>query len=255
MPTVGFSYQGIHSRDMGLSVIQISRPVLPPIQAKTMVIPERHGSLYFGYQYDPLELHVELALVADQLLTFQTARRKVGAWLSPEEGLRELIFDDEADKKYYAVLKDTTELEQLLTVGRGELVFLVPDPFAYAVEDDIFTFSEQGLYDFERRGTETSFPLIEVEGQCTAADKLSVTLNDRTIAFSGQLLEGDTLMLDSALMTAKIRHADGRVASAINLISSLNFPKAISGANTLELHTTGEASFQEVTVTCRSRWK
>lgn len=255
MDNFGFRYHGTHSTELGLHVMNITRPLLPPIQTKTMTIPERHGSYYLGYQYEPLELRVEVLFVGQDLFALSSLKRRVAQWLSPEYGLQELIFDDEQDKKYQAVLQGTSDLEQILALGRGELTFLVPDPFAYAVEDDIFTFMELGSHQFERQGTETSFPLIELTGECTPADKLLVSLNDSRIAFSGNLGADDQLVLDSALMTAKIVKADGQVLSAINQLSSLSFPSTKPGENRIELQAAGGANLRRATITCRSRWK
>lgn len=255
MQEFGFRYAGAHSGETGIRVIQIHRPLLPPVQSKTMSIPDRHGTYYLGYEYEPLEIRIEVALVAPSLSAFPQAKRRIAEWLSPEGGLRELIFDDEQDKKYKAVLEGSSELEQILALGKGELTFLIPDPFAYAVEDDIFTYTELGTYQFERQGSEDSYPLIQLEGGCTPAQKLILSLNERTISFSGYLLEGDRLMIDSELMTAKIERADGKTVSAINQLSSLQFPVAIPGMNTLDIQTAGEAYLTSLTITCRSRWK
>ncbi|WP_202078282.1 distal tail protein Dit [Caldalkalibacillus salinus] len=255
MKQIGFSYKGQHSHDKGLFVTNVARPLLPTVTSKTMTIPEGQGVLYFGYQYEPLELIVDIAFEGEKASDVQGVRRELADWLSPEEGLQALIFDDEPDKKYKAVLNDTSELEQIVTMGQGTLQFLIPEPFAYAVEDDIFIFEKEGTFNIERQGTAHSYPMIEIMGSCTPSDEIEVNINDHVLSFSGRLQEEDTLVLDSQLITAKIIRANDTVESAINQLSTLAFPKTVPGQNTLEVWTTGNAILRQLKITCRSRWK
>lgn len=227
---------------------------MPTVNSKTLQIPERNGVFYQGYQYDPLELPVDLWFKGTDLTSLQSARRDLAQWLNPDQGMGDLIFDDEPDKKYQAVLIDKSQLDQVIRFSKGSVTFLAPDPFAYAVNDDVFTYSAAGSYNFSRKGTANSNPLIEIQGTAASSDSIQVNLNNNSITFTGDLQTGETFALDSDLLTAKIEKTDGSVVSAVNSIDQLDFPIAIPGVNQLTVTTTGSATVSSIKVSCRSRW-
>lgn len=255
MTEFGFTYGGRYSIDQGVSVLDVQRPLLPPVTAQTLKIPGRHGVRYMNFHYEPVEIDVDIAFDGMNLQTLQEQRREIADWLSPEEGVLPLIFDDEPHLQYGALIKDETTLEQVVRLGRGTVTFLAPDPFAYVIPDDVFTYSSDGSYDFKRSGTADSLPLIEIEGLCSGTDTIEIALNDRFLVFSGELENGETLILDSEWLTAKIEKADGSVASAMNHISSLDFPVASPGDNHLSVSPGGSAAVSWIKLTCRSRSK
>ncbi|WLD92640.1 distal tail protein Dit [Alkalihalobacillus sp. AL-G] len=254
MKDFGFTFNGRNSLELGVWTLNVDRPLLPSVTTKMMTIPERHGAHYFGYQYEPLEIKVSIAFDDPDLVGVQEKRHTIADWLNPEASLQPLIFDDEPDKQYVAVLSKDSELAQTLTLGKGELTFLVPDPFAYAVSDDVFTYTGAGAYSFDRQGTVDSYPLIELQGTNAPSDRISISLNDSHLSFLGTLNGGDTLILDSNLLTAKINRADGTVVSAMNDINNLDFPITVPGSNQLDISPTGASTVTFFKITCRSRW-
>lgn len=254
MTEFGFTYRSDYSGDHGLFISDVSRPLMPTINSKNLQIPDRNGAFYQGYQYDPLEIPVDLWFKGTDLASLQAVRRDLAQWLNPDQGVADLIFDDEPDKKYQAVLKDKSKLDQVIRFSQGSITFLAPDPYAYAVNDDVFTYSAPGSYNFSRKGTANSNPLMEIQGTSTSSDSIQINLNDNTITFTGDLQTGETFTLDSDLLTAKVKKTDGSIVSAVNDIDQLDFPIAIPGVNQLTVTTTGSATVKSIKISCRSRW-
>lgn len=250
----GFTFNGRHSKEFDISVTNVERPILPAVQSKTVTFPSAHGAHYFGSNFDPLEITVEVVFSEVSLNRLQIAKRNIAAWLSPVQGITDLILDDEPDKKYRAVVSGETSLEQILAIGRGEITFLAPDPFAYAVDDEEFTYTARGTFNFLRLGTAESFPLISVTGNMAADAVLRVTLNGTAVAFTGELAENQELLIDCALKTASILENGSESRSAINQLDDLRFPIAVPGNNELIISSSGEVRINKITISPRSRW-
>ena len=65
---------------------------------------------------------------------------------------------------------------------------------------------------------------------------ITITTNDSELKIVGRLNSGETLVIDSALMTAKVVDANGdTLRDGLPLLSELNFPALDVGANTVTL--------------------
>lgn len=253
MPEFGMTYDDQYSIDKGFHVTDVGRPVLPPIKSSTKSVLDSHGVYYFGSQYDAVEIPVEMAWKGKTANKTQEIKRGIAAWLQPK-GLKKLIFDDEPDRYYSAVVTGDSDVENLARIGQGEITFLAPDPFAYALTDDVFS-DPDGSITFTRKGTAESNPLIEVEGTSGSTEGFTMDLNGTAITFTGSLAAGETLVFDSKLITAYILKTNGDQVSAVNKINSLDFPITLPDINNqLTVTANGSASLTNVKITCRSRW-
>jgi phage-related protein len=61
--------------------------------------------------------------------------RRIGEWLSPELGPRPLVFDDEPDITYYAVVEKTDFLDQTDKRVKTKITFNCPDPYGKGTEE------------------------------------------------------------------------------------------------------------------------
>lgn len=128
---MAFTYNGTHSDAMGVTVMGIRRDFLPPITPRTITVPGRPGSYWYGHDYGAREITIDVFVRGTSLADLRIKLRNIANWLKPDGGPKPLVFDDEPDKQYFAVLADRTELEQILWHGRGTLTFVCPDPYAY----------------------------------------------------------------------------------------------------------------------------
>ena len=237
-----------------LIVNDIFRPIMPSQSLYTKEVYGRRGVYYFDKQDEPLEIPVEVTIIEDSWKSYRELVRELAGVLSVNEPKR-IIFADEPDRYVEGIVDGSTELDDVLYAGQGTITFFCPDPYYYAIEDEVFTHSGEGTENFTReKGNTESFPLIEIEG---TNDGGIITLeSDSTkIEFDGELREGETLVFDSDLITAYIEQADGDTRSANNDLNTMDFPYFQVGANQVSVTTSGNANVNEFTIYARSCWK
>src|SRR5690606_31273970 len=80
-------------------------------------------------------------------------------WLIHDEP-KELIFKDEPDRVYYALVDGELELDEIFSTGRGEITFICPDPSKYGSEKVYQT--DQDTFIIENEGTAPAKPVFEL---------------------------------------------------------------------------------------------
>lgn len=174
---MGFRYNGVHSDAMGIIATGIHRDILPPIAHRMISVPGRPGAYWQGYEYGVREITIDVVIRGG--INFQTRIRDLASWLNPDGGPKPLVFDDEPEKEYRAIISERTEVERVAIVGRGTLTFLCPEPFAYgAPKQAKFTVTENGqIMDIENTGTiETPIQIIITNTGATPINGLTLTL-------------------------------------------------------------------------------
>ncbi|SFS75921.1 distal tail protein Dit [Marininema halotolerans] len=252
---MGFTFAGIHSKQLGLKVMNITRSIAPGIRAKTVKVPGKAGVYDMGIEVDELQIPIEVLLMGKNALDIREQVRNLAAWLRQQQHLEELIFDDEPDKLYWARLVDETELDEIALSGKGTITFLIPDPLAYAIEDDTFTSSLNTLV-FERKGTAPSQPIITIQGVSDGMESgFELSLNEQAMKYTGMLGEGETLVIDASSKTAYVIRVDQTKISALNGIDPLTFPVTDPlQENSLTVTPFGAATFTQMKIECGSCW-
>jgi len=164
-----------------------------------------------------------------------------------------LIFKDEPDKFINAIVSDNTDLSEIMAYGSGTINFYCPDPFWYAIEDDIILSETSGILEFFRKGTADSFPLIEIKGR--NPDTITIENDGTSMTYTGELNEGETLYLDTNLITAYVVDSSGNTRSVMHELDNLDFPVLKKGNNFLGIIANGSSTVSDIKITCRSRWK
>lgn len=246
------TYKGRDLSDM-LTVNNIGRPILAPRDLSTKEIYGRPGAFFFEKRDRPVILPVEITLIEKNHTSYRALVRDLASYLDADQP-EPIIFSDEPDKYIKGILTDESLLDEIATVGQGEILFFCPDPYWYATEDDVMSWSGPGTYTLDRKGTKDSFPLIEIQGTNNGGE-INLVTDNADITFDGALAAGETLVLDCDLITAYILKHDGSQVSAIDDLDSIKMPYLVPGANRLSISTEGNASITQLKVTARSRWK
>ncbi|AIC96381.1 MULTISPECIES: distal tail protein Dit [Shouchella] len=247
-----FTYDGFDF-SQSLIVHHIQRPILPAREIRSMSIFGRNGSFFFGKQDAALMITISVTIAGANRTDFREKVREIARLLNRAEP-KPLIFHDERDKVIYGLLAEESELDELAASGRGDLIFYCPDPYYYAIEDEFFIYHSEGTHHFTReKGSIHSFPLIQVKGQLQNG-LIRLTLNDTEMVYDGTLESGEQLRLDSQYVTAYTIKPNGERVSALNHLSSIEFPVLQPGANQLSLAFEGTGEVEELTIQARSRW-
>ena len=255
---MGFIFNGTTSQSMKVKARLTNWQASPALRNSFITIPGRAGVADFG------------SSIAEKIITLRCniyPQRNFSAlvhvlddmaeWLSPEHGVKQLVLDDVPDRYFMARLNEAVDCERLiLSAGAFELRFVCPDPHAYANVDETFTISEAGTHTIIRKkGNMESEPVYLLKGSIPLDTQVSIQTNDDVMNIIGPLSAGETLVIDAALMTAKVIDADGiTLRSGLPALEQLDFARLTKGENTITISETG-ATFDELKILAKSRWR
>lgn len=251
---VDFIYDGQTGADRGITLVRnIHRNILPPVRLRMLKLSGRHGTMYIDRVYDERNIRVDVTLAAASHQSLRDRVRILAAWLNPENP-RRLIFSDEDDKYYNAVLSGETDIEQLIIEGEGTLSFLCPDPFAYAVDPDVVMITT-APYIHIQRGTAPADPLFRLQGVSTGAggQEIRLIVNAQEVCYTGALADGDWLEIDSESKSV-VRVVGITQTSVMAAVVKPIFPQLIPGNNQIDVITAGGAVWSRLQIHCRNRW-
>ena len=155
----GFAFRGKHSSEFGIILNKLQRSILPPQSERLIEIPDKAGAHFFGKQKGVREFKLDITISGKSEKDYNEKVREVAVWLNSDIE-QEIVFDREPDKSYYGFFTGTTDLEELQTIGTTSLVFLCPDPYAYAPEVDTNLIESPQVV--KTGGKEETFPAFKV---------------------------------------------------------------------------------------------
>lgn len=113
-----------------LRITNIDRSILPPISIISKPIVGKAGSVFQKRKIESAVFAADFIIIQDSLTNLRAKARFLAAKFNTETP-QKLYFKDEPDKYVYAIITDTTELEETLAIGRGTIKFFVPEPIYY----------------------------------------------------------------------------------------------------------------------------
>lgn len=122
-------FRGINLKNY-FNILDIRRNILPPQNIKRNHIPGRAGSVFVKQEHLENTIEVDIEIKGDNKKHLRTVVNDLASKLVSEQPGK-LIFTDEPDKYYLAVLEGDTRLNEFYLFGTTTLVFLCPDPIRY----------------------------------------------------------------------------------------------------------------------------
>lgn len=238
----GFKFNGIYSVDKNLVVMHVAPSVLPPLTTVAQQVPRRPGAYYYRSDYGMRQIPVDVAYIGSSLADARAKVRDIANWLQASSSPQALVFDDETDKTYYAVLDGTTDWQQLVYFGKTTLNFTCPDPLAYGTETSA-AFAN-GSVAVTPAGTYETYPRI----QCTFTQQVSnPSLTDSVtgskITVDHVFAANDTLTIDCSKEYIEINGA--------NAMADLDLTSDFFGMNPGVAHT---LTLSDTTITATAYW-
>jgi predicted phage tail component-like protein len=129
-------------------------PTFAPIARNILTVTGRPGGYLQDTSTSVRQLSVPVAITGTEL---QKIKEDLADWLITEQPC-ELIFPNEPDRVYYAVVDGSLDLDELVDFGEGTITFLCPDPYKYGIEKTI-----ENPSNFLVEGTVETYPTINVE--------------------------------------------------------------------------------------------
>jgi predicted phage tail component-like protein len=257
---MGFIYNGISSQSMKIRARLTKWQVSPALRNSFETVPGKAGIADFGCDISERNIIISCNVLPQRSFAeLVSVLDNVAEWLNPENGLKQLVLDDLPDRYFMARLSEEVNCERLLrTAGSFELRFVCPDPYAYALEDEVFVLSETGLHELERvKGNADSNPVYLLKGliSTSSSSYISLITNGEELRIVGSLSEGETLVIDSGMVTAKvIDETGGTLRNGLPSLQDLNFPILRKGVNNIGIAAVN-ATFTELKIQAKSRWR
>ena len=257
---MGFNFNGTASKNMKIKARLTSWQASPALRNFYETVPGKAGVADFGC--DSGERMITLTCYIYPQKDFAALVSVLDAmaqWLDPTKGLKQLVLDEVPDRYFMARLSEAVDCERLLrSAGSFTLKFICPDPHAYALEDETFVISEEDEHEITRSiGTTLSEPVYSIQGVVSSDTDsyISIITNGEELRITGALAEGETLIVDSNLVTAKVVDSVGdTLRNGLPLLYELNFPVLETGTNTVVV-STSNATFTELNIEANSRWR
>ena len=258
---MGFSFDGITSKSMGIASRMAEEKRVPELKNHTIQVAGRDGVLDLGSSLSERIIGISCFIPPKRTMAgLLKCKDDIVSWLSPDKGVCALMLDTEPGRVYYARLQEGVAFERVVRLAATfDLTFFCPDPYGYAAEDEVFSITAQGNHVVNRTlGNLYSNPVYRLKGILAsgAGRYISIITNGVELRIANAVLSAsETLVVDTAKMTAWVEDADGNtLRNALPYISELNFPTLDAGLNTVEV-AASNATFTELEIQAKSRWR
>jgi predicted phage tail component-like protein len=236
---MGFKFNGRTSQSFGLATRMTKENRMPDFTNNTITVPGREGLFDFGETGGERKIEISCFIPPGKSDEDFLARKdEIIAWLNPDIGLCELILDKEPGRVYKARLDGGFSFDKAVRNScTFDLTFLCPDPYAYAEKDESYEFTAPGTVTVKRNlGNADSLPTYFFSADLPKGKSAVVTTNGKKLEVTGKLDKDEILVIDSALMTAKVTDASGNtLRNGLPLLTSMNFPILKPGDNTIDV--------------------
>lgn len=152
-----FSFDGI-KKDFIIAERGKRRTAFAPIKRNFLTVPSMAGAYLQSTETDVRVIQQPIIINGIDRFNVRKLEEELSSWLVTKDP-RELIFDDEDDRVYYAVVDGEVAIEDLVRFGRGEITFICPDPYKYKgqAETEFFFTNPTNLIN---EGTVETFPIF-----------------------------------------------------------------------------------------------
>lgn len=134
------------------------RSAFAPIKRNLLSIPGMAGAYLESTETEVRIIEQPIVINGKDRYDVRKLEEDLSAWLITEKAA-ELIFDDEPDRVYYAVIDGSLNIEDIARFGKGTITFICPDPYKYKLSTSPYTF----LSDHEsiiNNGTVDAYPVF-----------------------------------------------------------------------------------------------
>ncbi|MGA5660462.1 distal tail protein Dit [Bacillus bombysepticus] len=140
------------------------RPAWAPLERTFLEVPHYPGGRLIRTQTKMRKIIVPVSLLYESMEEAEKLKEEIADWLITERP-QELIFDDEKDRTYLAVIDESFDPQQLVNLGEGVLTFICPMPYKLGPTRTVeFQTDNPGLIaNVQNKGTVYSNPIIEID--------------------------------------------------------------------------------------------
>lgn len=140
------------------------RPTWAPLKRNFLSTPGYPGARLLNTQTEMRVLSIPVGIIVPDDADLEMLKEEIASWLITDQPV-ELIFDVEPNRTYLAVVDDSFDLDEFVTLGIGTLTFICPMPYKLGPTQTVdFQIGASGLIaNVQNKGSVESNPIIEVE--------------------------------------------------------------------------------------------
>lgn len=140
------------------------RPAWAPIKRNFLYTQGYPGARLLSTEVEARQIDVPLIVKAQDIADLQKVKEDLADWLITEQEC-ELIFDDEPDRTYLALIDGSFDAEELVNRGKGVVTFICTMPYKLGPTQTVeFQADERGLStNIQNKGSVKSNPIIEIK--------------------------------------------------------------------------------------------
>ncbi|MCR6787386.1 MULTISPECIES: distal tail protein Dit [Bacillus cereus group] len=167
MGKLSFTFNKIR-KDYIQMLVGRKRPSWAPVKRKLVRVPHRAGALFLNTETEERRIDVPLVIKAKKdMADLQKVKEDLADWLYTEQPA-ELIFDDELDRTYLALIDGSVDLDEIVNRGRGVITFVCPMPYKLG-KQNTHTFTQNWPTEittsFFNQSNVEAPPIIEIEAK------------------------------------------------------------------------------------------
>ncbi|MEB2585278.1 distal tail protein Dit [Bacillus cereus] len=140
------------------------RPAWAPVKRNFLSVPGYTGARLLNTQTEMRVLSIPVGIIVPEGSDLETMKEEIAEWLITGQPA-ELIFDVEPNRTYLAVVEDSFDPDEFVTLGIGTIKFICPMPYKLGPTRTVdFQTGASGLIaNVQNKGSVESNPIIEVE--------------------------------------------------------------------------------------------
>ncbi|PEC54151.1 distal tail protein Dit [Bacillus cereus] len=128
MGKLSFTFNNIR-KDYIQMLVGRKRPSWAPVKRRLVRVPHRAGALLINTETEERRIDVPLVIKAKKdMADLQKVKEDLADWLYTEQPA-ELVFDDELDRTYIALIDGSVDLDEIVNRGKGIITFVCPMPY------------------------------------------------------------------------------------------------------------------------------
>ncbi|EOW9529900.1 distal tail protein Dit, partial [Bacillus cytotoxicus] len=141
------------------------RPAWAPLKRNFLSVPGYPGARLLNTQTEMRVLSIPVGIIVPDETDLETLKEEIANWLITDHP-QELVFDVEPDRTYLAVVDDSFDPDEFVTLGMGTIKFICPMPYKLGkVQTHQFerNWTTEITSRFKNKGSVEAPALIEVD--------------------------------------------------------------------------------------------
>jgi predicted phage tail component-like protein len=189
---MSFTFNGINS-DAYLKVLKVGHSVLPSSKITSVDVANRAGSYFVRKTFGIRSITIDVVIVGTDQTDLRSKVRSIADWLDVDSP-QTLSLSEDPNISYVAILDGDTNIDQILSIGTGQLKFTCLDPFAYGQLKTVSLVAGSNTVTYN--GTADAYPTMTVTFSASESSFEVSNQDGQKVHIDATLGTNTTLVID-----------------------------------------------------------